>query len=173
MSKSLGNYVGISEKPEEVFGKLMSISDDLMWRYFELLSFRPLAEIEQFKRNVGEGANPRDIKYLLAGEIVERFQGADAAKHAKEDFIKRVREGGIPDDVAEFEFSVAATGIAIANLLKDAGLVNSTSEALRMIKQGGVKRNGEKIVDPKLQLVKGEIGIFQVGKRKFAKIKLV
>ncbi|MCL1144964.1 tyrosine--tRNA ligase [Shewanella sp. 10N.261.52.F9] len=172
MSKSAHNYIGVSEPAGEMFGKIMSISDVLMWRYFELLSFRPLSEIEQFKADVEAGANPRDIKIALAKEIIARFHDEAAAEAAHQEFISRFQKGNIPDDIEELEIA-AGEGIAIANLLKEAGLVNSTSDAMRMIKQGAAKIDGDKIEDTRLQLNAGTTGVFQVGKRKFAKITLV
>ena len=170
MSKSAGNYIGVSEAPDEMFGKLMSISDELMWRYFELLSFRPLGEIEQFKVDVANGANPRDIKILLAKEIITRFHDEQAAEAAHQAFIDRFQKGALPEDIDEITLSAGAEGIAIANLLKDAGLVASTSEALRMLKQGAVKMDGERVDDGKLHFNVGVTAVFQVGKRKFAKV---
>ncbi|WP_065187482.1 tyrosine--tRNA ligase [Shewanella woodyi] len=172
MSKSAHNYIGVSEPAGEMFGKIMSISDDLMWRYLELLSFRPLSEIEQFKRDVEQGTNPRDIKIALAKEIIARFHDEAAAEGAHQEFINRFQKGAIPDDIEELEIAVGE-GIAIANLLKEAGLVNSTSDGMRMIKQGAAKIDGAKIDDTRLQLTAGTSGVFQVGKRKFAKITLV
>ncbi len=172
MSKSAHNYIGVSEPAGEMFGKIMSISDDLMWRYLELLSFRPLSEIEQFKLDVEQGTNPRDIKIALAKEIIARFHDEDAAEGAHQEFINRFQKGAIPDDIEEIEI-VAGEGIAIANLLKEAGLVNSTSDGMRMIKQGAAKIDGAKIEDTRLQLTAGTTSVFQVGKRKFAKITLV
>ncbi|MCU8054604.1 tyrosine--tRNA ligase [Shewanella sp. SM34] len=171
MSKSAHNYIGVSEPANEMFGKLMSISDDLMWRYFELLSFRPLAEIEQFKQDVANGSNPRDIKIALAKEIITRFHDAASAESAHQAFVDRSK-GMIPDDIEEIELA-AGEGIAIANLLKDADLVSSTSEAMRMIKQGAVKMDGEKLEDSRMTLFTGTVAVFQVGKRKFAKVTLV
>lgn len=171
MSKSAHNYIGVSEPANEMFGKLMSISDDLMWRYFELLSFRPLAEIEQFKQDVANGSNPRDIKIALAKEIITRFHDAASAESAHQAFVDRSK-GMIPDDIEEIELA-AGEGIAIANLLKDADLVSSTSEAMRMIKQGAVKMDGEKLEDSRVTLLAGTVAVFQVGKRKFAKVTLV
>lgn len=170
MSKSAHNYIGVSEPANEMFGKLMSISDDLMWRYFELLSFRPLAEIEQFKQDVANGSNPRDIKIALAKEIITRFHDAASAESAHQAFVDRSK-GMIPDDIEEIELA-AGEGIAIANLLKDADLVSSTSEAMRMIKQGAVKMDGEKLEDSRMTLFAGTVAVFQVGKRKFAKVTL-
>ncbi|MCL1138843.1 tyrosine--tRNA ligase [Shewanella pneumatophori] len=172
MSKSAHNYIGVSEPAGEMFGKIMSISDVLMWRYFELLSFRPLSEIEQFKADVEAGANPRDVKIALAKEIIARFHDEAAAEAAHQEFISRFQKGNIPDDIQELEIA-AGEGIAIANLLKEAGLVSSTSDAMRMIKQGAAKIDGDKIEDTRLQLTAGTSAVFQVGKRKFAKITLV
>ncbi|MGS0673651.1 tyrosine--tRNA ligase [Shewanella sp. 0m-4] len=172
MSKSAHNYIGVSEPAGEMFGKIMSISDVLMWRYFELLSFRPLTEIEQFKADVEAGANPRDVKIALAKEIIARFHDEAAAEAAHQEFISRFQKGNIPDDIEELEIA-AGDGIAIANLLKEAGLVSSTSDAMRMIKQGAAKIDGDKIEDTRLQLNAGTSAVFQVGKRKFAKITLV
>lgn len=170
MSKSLGNYVGIDEAPEEMFGKLMSISDELMWRYFELLSFRPLDEVAGFKRQVEKGANPRDIKFLLCDEIITRFHGSTAAKKAQEAFIARFQKGAMPDEMPELELSGENGQLAIGNLLKNAKLVSSTSEAMRMIKQGAVRIDGERIEDPKLMIASGSQHVFQVGKRRFARV---
>ncbi|NRD72955.1 tyrosine--tRNA ligase [Shewanella sp. VB17] len=172
MSKSAHNYIGVSEPAGEMFGKIMSISDVLMWRYFELLSFRPLSDIEQYKLDVEQGTNPRDIKIALAKEIIARFHDEQSAEAAHQEFINRFQKGAIPDDIQELEI-VAGEGIAIANLLKEAGLVNSTSDGMRMIKQGAAKIDGVKIEDTRLQLTAGTSAIFQVGKRKFAKIILV
>ncbi|MCH1925388.1 tyrosine--tRNA ligase [Shewanella sp. C32] len=172
MSKSAGNYIGVSEAPDEMFGKLMSISDELMWRYFELLSFRPLAEITDFKQQVADGANPRDIKILLAKEIIARFHDAAAADGAEQNFINRFQKGAMPDDIPEVTLAAGAEGMALANLLKEAGLVGSTSDAMRMVKQGAVKIDGDKIEDSKQLFAAGTTAIFQVGKRKFAKVTL-
>ena len=169
MSKSLNNYIGISDEPDDMFGKLMSISDDLMWRYFELLSYRPLDEIKQFKIDIEQGKNPRDIKFLLAEEIIERFHDRAAAEKAQENFISRFQKGIVPDEMPEFAF---AADIPVANLLKDAELVKSTSEAMRMIKQGAVKVDGEKVLDNKQVFAKGKSYVFQVGKRRFARISV-
>ncbi len=170
MSKSLGNYIGIDEAPEEMFGKLMSISDDLMWRYFELLSFRPQSEIEDFKREITAGKNPRDIKFLLCDEIVSRFHSAGAAQQAQQAFIARFQQGAMPDNMPEWELNAPEGGLAIANLLKEVDLVKSTSEALRMIKQGAVKIDGERVEDSKLTVPAGAQHVFQVGKRRFARV---
>jgi tyrosyl-tRNA synthetase len=170
MSKSLGNYVGITDTPQDMFGKLMSISDTLMWRYLELLSFRSMGEIAGWREEVAQGRNPRDIKVLLAQEIVARFHTQRAAVDALAEFEARFRQGVLPDDMPEI--AVAGTGgqIGIAQLLKLAGLVASNSEALRMIDQGGVKLDGEKVSDKALQLKAGAVVVAQVGKRKFARI---
>lgn len=173
MSKSLGNYIGIDEPPEEMFGKLMSISDELMWRYFELLSFRPLDEIEDFKKQVGDGTNPRDIKFLLCEEIIERFHDLAAATKAKESFIARFQKGAMPEDMPEVELIAKDGGLAIGNLLKDAKLVNSTSDAMRMIKQGAVKLDGDRVEDSKLIIKSGTQHVYQVGKRRFARVAVV
>jgi tyrosyl-tRNA synthetase len=170
MSKSLNNYIGINDEAKDIFGKIMSISDDLMWRYFELLSFRSMAEIEGFKNDVAAGKNPRDVKFLLAEEIIARFHSVDAANAAREGFIAQFSKNKIPDDIPEFSFTAGAEGIAIANLIKDAALCSSTSEALRMIQQGAVKIDGEKASDKSLKICAGTSAVFQVGKRKFAKI---
>ncbi|NOI64798.1 tyrosine--tRNA ligase [Vibrio sp. 99-8-1] len=168
MSKSAHNYIGVSEAPSEMFGKIMSISDDLMWSYYELLSFRPLAEIEQFKSDVEAGKNPRDIKILLAKEIIARFHSESDADAAEQEFINRFQKGAMPDEMPEFTFDA---GIAIGNLLKDAALVSSTSDAMRMIRQGAAKIDGKKIEDTKLIPEKGT-AVYQVGKRKFARVTL-
>jgi tyrosyl-tRNA synthetase len=173
MSKSLQNYVGITDAPQEMFGKLMSVSDDLMWRYFELLSFRPEAEIEGFKRDADSGTNPMDFKFLLAQEIVERFHDAGAAQRAKEAFVSRHRHGEVPDALEAIVLTSAEPFIGIGQLLRDAGLVSSSSEGLRMVKQDAVKRDGEPIRDPKLRIeVDGSERVFQVGKRRFARVTL-
>jgi tyrosyl-tRNA synthetase len=170
MSKSLNNYIGINEAPDEMFGKIMSISDELMWRYFELLSFRPMSEIEQFRRDIEAGANPRDIKFKLAEEIIERFHSADDAVSARENFIARFQKGAMPDEMPEVELKATDGKLAIANLLKEAGLTVSTSESLRMIKQGAVKIDGNKVEDRSLEIEAGATSIYQVGKRKFARV---
>ena len=172
MSKSLDNYIAIEDPPNEMFGKLMSISDDLMWRYFELLSFRPLREIETFRRDVGEGSNPRDVKFLLAEEIITRFHDAAAAGAAKQDFIARFAKGAMPEEMPECTLELDADEIGIAALLKQAGLTRSTSESFRMIRQGAVRLDGEKISDRDLNLARGAVVVAQVGKRKFARISL-
>jgi tyrosyl-tRNA synthetase len=172
MSKSLGNYVGINEPPQEIFGKLMSVSDDLMWKYIELLSFEPLAVIRQWKADVDNGANPRNIKVRFAQEIVARFHSRQAAEQALADFEARFQRGAIPDDLAEVAVQATGEQISVAQLLKQAGLVASTSEAVRMIEQGGVRLDGEKVCDKGLQISRGTIVVAQVGKRKFAKVSV-
>ncbi|MCK5481225.1 MAG: tyrosine--tRNA ligase [Gammaproteobacteria bacterium] len=172
MSKSLNNYIGITEPPDEMFGKIMSISDDLMWRYFELLSFRPLEEIGQLKQAVIEGANPRDVKFQLGQEIVARFHDKAAAESAQANFIARFQKGAMPDDMPEKELTAADGGMPIANLLRDAGLTSSTSEAMRMIKQGAVKVDGNRIEDKGISFDPGSSHVFQVGKRKFARVTI-
>jgi tyrosyl-tRNA synthetase len=169
MSKSLNNYVGITESPDEMFGKLMSISDEMMWRYFDLLSFRGNEELASFKQRVADGENPRDIKFLLCEEIVERFHNRKAADAARETFIARFRGGAMPEDIAEKTLDSDGEGIGIAAALTQCGLTSSNSEAFRMLKQGGVKIDGEKISDRSLVLEAGFNGILQVGKRKFCK----
>ncbi|MZI92578.1 tyrosine--tRNA ligase [Vibrio sp. CAIM 722] len=168
MSKSAHNYIGVSDAPSDMFGKIMSISDDLMWSYYELLSFRPLEEVTQFKEDVKNGKNPRDVKILLAKEIIARFHTEADADAAEQEFINRFQKGAMPDEMPEFEFE---SGIAIANLLKGAGLVNSTSDALRMIRQGAAKLDGEKIEDTKFVPAAGT-NVYQVGKRKFARVTI-
>ena len=172
MSKSLGNYIGIEDAPNDMFGKIMSISDVLMWRYFELLSFRPMSEVEQFQRDVATGANPRDIKFLLAGEIITRFHSATAAEAAKQDFITRFSRGALPDDMPEIEITLEQDSIRIAALLKQSGLTTSTNESFRMIDQGAVKLDGEKVTDRGLDLARGRVIVAQVGKRKFSRITI-
>ena len=172
MSKSLNNYIGITDSPNDMFGKIMSVDDEKMWRYFDLLSFRSISEIESLKKEVKDGANPRDIKFLLAKEIIERFHDKQAADAAHANFIQRFQKGAMPDDIPEKEIQAADGNIAIGNLLKEAGLVGSTSEAMRMIKQGAIKIEGNKVDDPKLILEKGMSAVFQVGKRKFAKVTI-
>ncbi|WP_206485237.1 tyrosine--tRNA ligase [Thalassotalea sp. G2M2-11] len=170
MSKSLNNYIGITDSPNEMFGKIMSISDDLMWRYFELLSFKPLSEIQAYKDRVTQGANPRDIKIDLAKELIARFHDENAAEAAHQEFVNRFQKGAVPDDMPELTIETDTGEIAIANLLKEAGLVASTSEAMRMIKQGAAKIDGEKVTDNKLIISKDSEAVYQVGKRKFAKV---
>ena len=170
MSKSLGNYIGITDSPSEMFGKIMSISDVLMWRYYELLSFKPLAEIEGYKTDIENGKNPRDVKIDLAKELIARFHDEAAAQAAHDEFINRFQKGAMPDEMPEFELSPEGGEIAIANLLKEAGLVGSTSDAYRMIKQGAAKIDGNKITDKGLTITSGRKAVYQVGKRKFARV---
>ena len=170
MSKSLGNYIGITDAPNDMFGKIMSVSDELMWRYFDLLSFRPLAEINKLRQEVQNGFNPRDVKFLLAEELITRFHNKAAATAAQADFITRFQKGALPDDLPEVTLETENPELPIAHLLKQAGLVESTSEAFRMIQQGGVKIDGAKVEDRNLLISKGTIAVIQVGKRKFAKI---
>ena len=172
MSKSLGNYIGITDTPDDMFGKIMSISDDLMWRYFELLSFRPMQEIDGFRKKVEEGENPRDIKFLLAGEIIERFHDLAAARKARENFIARFQKGAMPDEMPEKMIASSSEGLPIANVLRDGGLVSSTSEAMRMIKQGAVRIDGNKVTDKGLVCLPGTTHVYQVGKRRFARITI-
>jgi len=174
MSKSLGNYVGIAESPQEIFGKLMSISDDLMWRYIELLSFEPSEKIRGWKKEAGAGRNPKEIKVLFAREIVARFHSNEAAKRAEEEFEARFRHGELPEDIPEKTLEVPGgeNGIAIGKVLKESGLVPSANEAARMIEQGGVRVDGEKINDRNLSLKRGQIVVIQVGKRKIARVTI-
>jgi len=172
MSKSLGNYVGIHDAPEEMFGKLMSVSDELMWRYVELLSFESLATVAAWKREVESGGNPRDVKVRFAQEIVTRFHDRAASVRALEDFESRFRHGGVPDDLPDQVIEVASDGGPIAQVLKSSGVCPSTSDALRMIEQGGVKVDGQKVADKGLRLAVGGPYVLQVGKRKFARVTL-
>ncbi|MFA7592946.1 MAG: tyrosine--tRNA ligase [Thiohalobacteraceae bacterium] len=172
MSKSLGNYVGIVDAPDDMFGKLMSISDELMWRYFELLSFRPLAEVQGLKQRVSEGLNPRDVKFELAKEIIARFHDQAAARRAHEAFVARFQKGALPDVIPEVELAVSVDGLAIANVLRDAGLTGSTSEALRMLGQGAVRIDGERVGDRALQFRAPASVVIQVGKRRIARVTL-
>lgn len=167
MSKSLNNYIGIDDAPDEMFGKIMSISDELMWRYFELLSFKPLSEIAALKTEMENGKNPRDIKFILAEEIITRFHNKEAARQAQENFINQFSKNQIPDDIPEFTLSA---DLPLANVLKDAGLCPSTSNALQMIKQGAVRIDGEKVIDKDIHLPTE--AVYQVGKRKFARIRV-
>ena len=168
MSKSLGNYVGIAEPPQEIFGKIMSISDELMWRYYDLLSFRSNNDIAELKREVVTGKNPRDVKILLAQEIVSRFHSSAAAEKALEDFVARFHRGAMPEDMPEMILGSAG----VVQVLKQAGLVGSTSEAMRLIDAGGVRMNGEKLADKGMVLHAGESVVLQVGKRKFARVTI-
>ena len=170
MSKSLENYIGINEPADEMFGKLMSVSDELMWRYFELLSFRPLQEIEQLQQDVQQGMNPRDVKFQLGQEIVERFHDKAAAENALAVFIARFQKGAMPDQMPELTIDSDGGEIKIANLLKNASLTGSTSDAFRMIKQGAVRIDGERITDKGLSIAAGNTHVFQVGKRRFARV---
>jgi len=173
MSKSLGNYIGITDPPSEMFGKVMSISDELMWRYYNLLSARSIEEIDAFKRSVGAGANPRDVKFHLAEEIVARFHGAAAAGRAREDFIARFQRGAIPENVPEIEVAAGQGGVVpIGNLLKEAGLAKSTSESLRLIDQGAVRLDGERVEDRGLAIQAGHTHLIQVGKRRIARVRV-
>tara|TARA_R110002167_G_scaffold8206_9_gene38111 strand:+ start:22509 stop:23708 length:1200 start_codon:yes stop_codon:yes gene_type:complete len=172
MSKSLGNYIGITDAPNDMFGKIMSISDDLMWRYYELLSFLPKELITQFKQDVADGKNPRDIKIDLAKELIARFHSSEQAEAAHQEFIQRFQKNAIPDEMPEFTLLLGSEGLAVANVLKEAGLVASTSEAMRMIKQGAVKQDGEKVEDSRLVFNTAAEYVFQVGKRKFARVYL-
>lgn len=170
MSKSLGNYIGVSEPANEIFGKVMSVSDELMWRYYDLLSFRSTEEIATFRQDIAGGRNPRDVKVLLAQELVGRFHGQAAAEAALADFESRFRQGGIPDDLEDTLLDTSGAGISIAQALKAAGLTATTSEALRMIDQGGVRLDGDKVSDRGRVLVAGSSVVAQVGKRKFARL---
>lgn len=173
MSKSLGNYIGITDSPGEMFGKIMSISDDLMWRYFTVLSFRTLGDIQSLRRSVDDGMNPRDAKFELGIEIVARFHSDALAEGAKQEFISRFQQGAMPDEIPETALVCEDGGkMGIAHLLKGAGLVSSTSEAFRMIQQGAVRIDGQRVEDRSLQLVAGSSSVYQVGKRKFARVSL-
>ena len=172
MSKSLGNYIGIAEPAKEIFGKTMSVSDTLMWRYYELLSFRSTAEIAQLRAEVEGGRNPRDVKVMLAQEFVARFHGQRAAEEALADFEARFQRNAIPDDIAQVNVNVGADGLPLFQVLKQAGLTGTTSEAMRMVEQGGVRINGERAEDKGLLLHAGETVVLQVGKRKFASVVL-
>ena len=171
MSKSLNNFIAIDEEPNDMFGKVMSISDKLMWRWFELLSFIPEKEIENLKAKMAEGTNPRDIKFLLAEELVDRFHSEGEGKVCREAFLQRFQKGQIPDDISSRSIDVGINGMPLANLLKACEMTASTSEAMRLIKQGGVKIDSIKVEDPKLVVMQGQESIYQVGKRKFLKIK--
>ncbi|MGR8981014.1 MAG: tyrosine--tRNA ligase [Gammaproteobacteria bacterium] len=172
MSKSLNNYIGITDSPDDMFGKIMSISDQLMWRYFELLSFKSIKQIRQWRQECELGANPRDYKVRLAQEIVERFHDGAVAVKALDNFEARFQRGAMPDEIDELNLAMKGEKYGIANLLKDAGLTGSTSEAIRMINQGAVKIDGERISDPKLELLPGSNHVYQVGKRKFMRVKI-
>jgi|TARA_B110000914_G_C15519168_1_gene475761 tyrosyl-tRNA synthetase len=172
MSKSLNNYIGINEAPDEMFGKIMSISDELMWKWFELLSFISEAEIASLKQEMDAGKNPRDIKFILAEELVDRFHAAGDGEACKEAFLQRFQKGLMPDDIPSISVDINGDSMPLVNLLKNTEMVTSTSEAARLIKQGGVKIDSEKVEDPKLEITKGSEAIYQVGKRKFLKIKV-
>ena len=172
MSKSLGNYIGIDETPREIFGKVMSVSDELMWRYFDLLSFRDSAEIARLRASVDSGLNPRDVKVMLGQELVTRFHSRGSAEEALAEFEARFRQGVLPDDMPELSLHIDGP-VSLVQVLKQAGLTASTSEALRMIEQGAVRANGDKVSDKSLTIMVGETVILQVGKRKFAKVTLV
>lgn len=173
MSKSLNNYVGITESPKEIFGKLMSVSDELMWRYIELLSFESISTIQQWKKEISEGRNPRDIKVMFAQEIVTRFHSKQDAEDALTDFETRFKRGALPDNMPEMSIQAEnEEGLPLVQILKQSGLTASTSEAIRMIKQGGVKLNGEKVEDKSLRIMSDETIVIQVGKRKFAKVSI-
>ncbi len=171
MSKSLKNYIGVNDSPDDMFGKLMSISDDLMWRYFELLSFRAISVIDSFKQDIVNGKNPRDVKFILAEEIITRFHDKASATKAREDFIARFSKGAMPDEMPEITIPLEEGGNSLANVLKLASLTSSTSDSFRMIKQGAVKLDGEKVEDKTVRLHKGVV-VAQVGKRKFARITI-
>lgn len=173
MSKSLNNYIAIDEEPNDMFGKIMSISDELMWRWFELLSFIPEKEIEVLKKQMEEGANPRDIKFLLAEELVDRFHSDGQGSKCKEAFLQRFQKGQIPEDIPSLTVEIDGDSIALPNLLKNSEMASSTSEAMRLIKQGGVKIDSVKVEDPKLEIQKSSEALYQVGKRKFLHIKLI
>ncbi|RUO24297.1 tyrosine--tRNA ligase [Aliidiomarina minuta] len=172
MSKSLGNYIGITDKANDMFGKVMSVSDDLMWRYFDLLSFRPTDEIKALKQQVADGTNPRDIKIILAKELIARFHDEAAAAAAEQDFIQRFQKNAVPDDMDEISLQLEEAQLGLPSVLKNAGLVTSTSEAMRMIKQNAVKVDGERIADTKHRCEPGSEAVYQVGKRRFAKISI-
>jgi tyrosyl-tRNA synthetase len=172
MSKSLGNYVGITESADAMFGKLMSISDELMWRYFELLSFRPLGEIDRLRREVAEGRNPRDVKFDLGVEVVDRFHGGGCGLRARDEFTARFSHGALPEDLAEVTLTASQGALGIAHLLKSAGLVPSTSDAYRQIKQGAVRVDGERVEDAAISFAAGASHVFQVGKRRLARVTI-
>ena len=172
MSKSLDNYIGITDAPGEMFGKIMSISDDLMWRYFEVLSFRSLDDIEKLRKAVADGLNPRDAKFELGQEIVARFHSDAAAADARQEFIARFQQGAMPDEIPDKALDSQDGKLGIAHLLRGAGLVSSTSEAFRMIKQGAVRIDGERVEDRSLEIEAGSTHVYQVGKRKFARVTL-
>jgi tyrosyl-tRNA synthetase len=172
MSKSLGNYIGIEESADQIFGKVMSISDETMWLWYELISFLSLAEIQKLRDQVAGGMNPRDVKFLLAEEIAARFHTPEAGKQAKENFIAQFQKGQVPDDMPEVSIETTGKGMQIAQLIKQAGLTEGTSEAIRLIQQGGVRIDGEKIQDKNLHIEAKKTIILQVGKRRFAKVEI-
>ena len=172
MSKSLDNYIAIEDKSDDMFGKIMSISDDLMWRYFELLSFKDSIEINKLKKDQENGENPRNIKFILAQEIVERFHGEKKAKSALNEFLNRFQKGNLPSEIQEISLTLAKEDITLAKILKDSNLTSSTSEALRMIKQGAVKIDGEKVLEPSYRITLNKQQIYQVGKKRFGRIKI-
>ncbi len=172
MSKSLDNYIAIDEEPDEMFGKIMSISDELMWRWFELLSFMPEEDIAKLKDEMKKGKNPRDIKFILAEELVDRFHKEGEGKKSKEIFLNRFQKGNIPDEIESVKVDIKNDSVLLVNLLKDINMISSISEGNRLITQGGIRINSEKVEDPKLEVSKGSEGIYQVGKRKFLKIIL-
>ena len=172
MSKSLDNYIAIDEEPDEMFGKIMSISDELMWRWFELLSFMPEEDIAKLKDEMKKGKNPRDIKFILAEELVDRFHKEGEGKKSKEIFLNRFQKGNVPNEIESVKVDIKNDSILLVNLLKDTNMISSISEGNRLITQGGIKINSEKVEDPKLEVSKGSEGIYQVGKRKFLKIIL-
>lgn len=171
MSKSLDNYIAIDEAPDEMFGKIMSISDDLMWRWFDLLSFMPEEDITKLKQEMEDGKNPRDIKFVLAEELVDRFHQEGDGKKCKEEFLNRFQKGNLPDEIESISVNLTEDQILLVNLLKNTNMIASISEGNRLIKQGGIKINSEKVIDPKLSISSGTENIYQVGKRKFLKIK--
>ena len=172
MSKSLDNYIAIEDRSDDMFGKIMSISDDLMWRYFELLSFKDSTEINKLKKDQENGENPRNIKFILAQEIVERFHGEKKAKSALNEFLNRFQKGNLPSEIQEISLTLAKEDITLAKILKDSNLTSSTSEALRMIKQGAVKIDGEKVLEPSYRITLNKQQIYQVGKKRFSRIKI-
>ena len=171
MSKSLDNYIAIDEAPDEMFGKIMSISDDLMWRWFDLLSFMPEEDITKLKQEMEDGKNPRDIKFVLAEELVDRFHQEGDGKKCKEEFLNRFQKGNMPEEIESISVNLTEDQILLVNLLKNTNMIASISEGNRLIKQGGIKINSEKVIDPKLSISSGTENIYQVGKRKFLKIK--
>ena len=171
MSKSLDNYIAIDEAPDEMFGKIMSISDDLMWRWFDLLSFMPEEDITKLKQEMEDGKNPRDIKFVLAEELVDRFHQEGDGKKCKEEFLNRFQKGNMPEEIESISVNLTEDQILLVNLLKNTNMIASISEGNRLIKQGGIKINSEKVDDPKLSISSGTENIYQVGKRKFLKIK--